>query len=176
MVQISLQVARSPSSITHIMYLKCLLHNLCSINVCFKGCDTTSAHFFLGLCSFSAVCLSPDQDSSLSLCKSAATLTASIEACTKQRWWWWSMWDNIHWSNQNLKQFLQMCWTWKSWSSHACIVTKPKRVLVPLFLWICCRLKEPQLMCWMQYRVRCLSSGASESCRAAKCEVSCNIC
>lgn len=67
MVQISLQIARSPSSITHIMYLKCLLHNLCSINVCFKGCDTTSAHYFPGLCSFSAVCLSPDQDISLSV-------------------------------------------------------------------------------------------------------------
>lgn len=78
MVQISLQIARSPSSITHIMYLKCLLHNLCSINVCFKGCDTTSAHYFPGLCSFSAVCRSPDQDISLSVCKSAATLTASV--------------------------------------------------------------------------------------------------
>lgn len=44
-----------PSTITHIMYLKCLLHNLCSINFCFKGCDTTSAHYFPRLCSFSNV-------------------------------------------------------------------------------------------------------------------------
>lgn len=46
-----------PSTITHIMYLKCLLHNLCSINFCFKGCDTTSAHYFPRLCSFWALCL-----------------------------------------------------------------------------------------------------------------------
>lgn len=162
MVQISLQIARSPSSITHIMYLKCLLHNLCSINVCFKGCDTTSAHYFPGLCSFSAVCLSPDQDISLSVSSDFNCISDDDDdepgtICTHP--------------TRISSSFCKCVWT--CWSSHACIVTKPKRVLVLLLLWICCRLKEPQLMCWMQYRVRCLRSGASESCRAAKCEVSC---
>lgn len=143
-----------------IMYLKCLLHNLCSINVCFKGCDTTSAHYFPGLCSFSAVCLSPDQDISLSVSSDFNCISDDDDErgtiCTHP--------------TRISSSFCKCVWT--CWSTHACIVTKPKRVLV-LLLWICCRLKEPQLMCWMQYRVRCLHSGASESCRAAKCEVSC---
>lgn len=54
-----------PSTITQIMYLKCLLHNLLSINFCFKGCDTTSARCFSCLLLCSAwLCL----DEYISLC------------------------------------------------------------------------------------------------------------
>lgn len=119
MVQISLWVVPPhptpppppPSTITHIMYLKCLLHNLCSINFCFKGCDTTSAYYFPRLCSFWALCLIVSWSidwfvfvcvSPQWYCRAKFSCTASsLESYTKHRW---RTWDNVWFPGQNIRK------------------------------------------------------------------------
>lgn len=45
-----------PPLLSILMYLKCLLHNLCLINNCFKGCDTTLTQCFSLLVLLCHVC------------------------------------------------------------------------------------------------------------------------
>lgn len=109
MVQISLRVP-PPSTITHIMYLKCLLHNLCSINFCFKGCDTTSAYYFPRLCSFWALCLNCFMiDWLVCVCvclrESAMILQSKVQLHLKAK----QSTDDEHWTmcvspNQNIRK------------------------------------------------------------------------
>lgn len=66
-----------PPLLRILMYLKCLLHNLCSINNCFKGCDTTSAHCFSWF--FYATCFSPNRAAFMYVCIAVSPVTFNQE-------------------------------------------------------------------------------------------------
>lgn len=66
-----------PPLLRILMYLKYLLHNLCSINNCFKGCDTTSTCCFLRLVPLCHVwkCFTPNRAAFMYVCIAVSPIT-----------------------------------------------------------------------------------------------------